>query len=799
MPDNRAKKRNACVSVIIPTYNVEKYVSKTIGSLISQSLYDIEIIVSDDCSTDSTLSIVSSFSGDSRIRVITHDTHVSASQCRKDAVLASTGRYVMFVDGDDYAEKDFCKTAYDSITSYKTDIIQFGTYLENCADISEARMKENQNALEPCLELIKTDLQSACFRDYRISIGIWNKIFDGEKARKAFLNIEDGFFSKANDAYAMFFLLLECQSYKGIEKKLYHYCFGRGMTGNSHLSRQDFLKMCQSAQVCLAIKRFVENYGKQTAVSEKRYNTESMKNTLTVLEKRFFTEQAWNLAENVEAENRQTCLEDLRQVWGFDWCSFISALASCGWDYTGGLLEGFRRSDCLRFSKRKIRTVALYYHSVKKGGAQRVVSLLANLLSARGRADGEHYRVVLITDEAPSEDDYAILPGVIRVGIPAVDESIAENYGRRAQVLTGIISQYEIDAFLYSEWNRPILAWDMLVVKGHETHPAFIVHIHSFSGFLFRLTRDIIRPQRDAFVLADALVTLSETDRIFWSSSNERTVNIDNPCAYSASERKRAAYGKHIAWIGRLSHEKQPMEIARIMKYVAASDPDVVCHVAGNDVDGSLDLLRKEIAASGLEKNVIIEGFTTDVSALLQRVSVLVSTSSVEGFPLTLYEAAAFGIPSVMYEIPWITYCEKMEGWVSVPQLHAEAAAEQILRMLGSEDIWRAHSDQIFESFIRYEKADVTALWIDLFEMIENGTVPEKADDAHVNKLIDQIVFNHGILLDLYANAAAGVPDDGGVPEWLAHDRSYRLGRALSKPYRDTKRLIKKVMGKNAE
>lgn len=91
------------VSVIITAYNLDSVIANAIASVLFQSYDNIECIVVDDCSTDNTLKIVEQFNG---IKVIHHDANHGAGRSRQSGIDASTGDYIMFLDGDDWLEKD---------------------------------------------------------------------------------------------------------------------------------------------------------------------------------------------------------------------------------------------------------------------------------------------------------------------------------------------------------------------------------------------------------------------------------------------------------------------------------------------------------------------------------------------------------------------------------------------------------------------------------------------------------------------------------------------------------------------
>ena len=94
------------ISIIIPVYNVEKYILKTIESVINQTYYNTEIILVDDGSTDNSSKICDEFSKrDNRICVI-HQENQGLSAARNIGTNLATGDFVFYLDGDDYLEND---------------------------------------------------------------------------------------------------------------------------------------------------------------------------------------------------------------------------------------------------------------------------------------------------------------------------------------------------------------------------------------------------------------------------------------------------------------------------------------------------------------------------------------------------------------------------------------------------------------------------------------------------------------------------------------------------------------------
>lgn len=110
------------LSIIVPVYNVEKYLPKCSESLTNQTLKDIEIICVNDGSIDNSLAILKEFaSKDSRIKIIDNQ-HQGVAKTRNTGIEQATGEYIGFVDSDDFIDIDFFEKLYNSATENNSDI-----------------------------------------------------------------------------------------------------------------------------------------------------------------------------------------------------------------------------------------------------------------------------------------------------------------------------------------------------------------------------------------------------------------------------------------------------------------------------------------------------------------------------------------------------------------------------------------------------------------------------------------------------------------------------------------------------
>ncbi|MBE7709618.1 MAG: glycosyltransferase family 2 protein [Cyanobacteria bacterium SIG32] len=115
------------VSVIIPVYNVEEYLRQALDSLINQTFKDIEIICVDDCSTDGSLKILNEYAqNDDRFVVLKQACNQGQGVARNRALDCARGKYIMFLDPDDWYELDAIEKVYNQISENNNEIVLFG-------------------------------------------------------------------------------------------------------------------------------------------------------------------------------------------------------------------------------------------------------------------------------------------------------------------------------------------------------------------------------------------------------------------------------------------------------------------------------------------------------------------------------------------------------------------------------------------------------------------------------------------------------------------------------------------------
>lgn len=161
-------KGNALVSITVPMYKVEQYVSQCIESCIAQTYENIEIILIDDGSPDNCLSIAESYAQkDTRIRVI-HQENKGFGGVRNTCLDSAKGDYICFVDADDYIMPDFVEYMLHLIEAGDCDI----AISKNCFTSTDFKQIQNDNITT----IYGRDAMIEFFYP-RIQLGSWNKLY----------------------------------------------------------------------------------------------------------------------------------------------------------------------------------------------------------------------------------------------------------------------------------------------------------------------------------------------------------------------------------------------------------------------------------------------------------------------------------------------------------------------------------------------------------------------------------------------------------------------------------------------
>ncbi len=166
------------ISVIIPVYNVEKYLRRCLDSVIAQTYQKLEIICVDDGSIDDSGKICDQYAvRDARIKVI-HQENQGLSAARNRGLDAAEGEYIAFVDSDDYILEDMYKKMLDKLLNYNVDLCVCQWQYE----FSDGRQVVKRKNIDPTIYGRKASLEFARFLymgnyENGVVVAAWNKLY----------------------------------------------------------------------------------------------------------------------------------------------------------------------------------------------------------------------------------------------------------------------------------------------------------------------------------------------------------------------------------------------------------------------------------------------------------------------------------------------------------------------------------------------------------------------------------------------------------------------------------------------
>lgn len=251
------------VSIIVPVYNVEKYLERCVRSLIGQTYRDVEIILVDDKSPDSSGKLCDELAEKyGNIRVIHKEVNQGLGFARNTGLEYVTGDYILFVDSDDYVDEDLCRKAVTRLEESGADICYFGhkkDYGDHITESDLSFLKEEYTG-DPIISdflsntLAQSENESGA---PRIGMSAWRIMYRADVIRKnglkfcserEYLN-EDLFFR---------IRLVQCiKKVTVIHENLYYYCYNGASLTTSY--RKDRFE---------ASKRMYEKLFEETEVFE---------------------------------------------------------------------------------------------------------------------------------------------------------------------------------------------------------------------------------------------------------------------------------------------------------------------------------------------------------------------------------------------------------------------------------------------------------------------------------------------------------------------------------------------------
>lgn len=245
-------------SIIIPVYNVEKFVKRSIQSTINQTYKNLEILIIDDKSTDSSLKIIQSIN-DSRIKILLNEQNQGTFWTRNKGILNATGEYLLFLDSDDFLETNAVEILNDFLDKQKIlpQIVAFNYFL--------FKDEKTLSNLYQTQFFTKEDFLTQKYAKQQDWI-LFNKAFDRltllQVLQNFGLNRERERLLFAEDAFVFFTAIFYTKFCGTLNEALYNYCINENQITKNKTPQKAKLTSQNIEFIIKQISKISKNFSK---------------------------------------------------------------------------------------------------------------------------------------------------------------------------------------------------------------------------------------------------------------------------------------------------------------------------------------------------------------------------------------------------------------------------------------------------------------------------------------------------------------------------------------------------------
>lgn len=378
-------------------------------------------------------------------------------------------------------------------------------------------------------------------------------------------------------------------------------------------------------------------------------------------------------------------------------------------------------------SREPVRRIALCSGILRKGGSQRCASLLMQQFVRQGK------KVLLLANEPRNPLDYPCPPEVKRVVLPTEKDS-------RMFRMETALKEFQADTCLCLDHTSELMFYDLLTARALGIRTVAMEH-STFSHFLYGGDPEVFFTRNTVYRACDAVTCLSGMDRQLWADWGVNACFMPNPLTFDPHSSPLSPLDtKTLILIARLSPNKGVEPVLEVLGLVQKKHPDARLFLLGEFVsDEYRDLLIRRIQESGLENAVLLPGYTNDVSHYLKKSSLLLMPSVVEGFPMTLMEAKAYGVPAVCFEMEYLEAAGPDMGCVQVGKEDVLGMARTVIELFDEPHRLKQLGIAAHASLEHFGNETVERRWNALFSYLETGNDPKdlfRADDDAETQLL---------------------------------------------------------------
>ena len=641
---------NIKFSIVIPCYNSKNTIISCINSILKQSYNNIEIIIVDDCSTDGSFEIIENFLKTNQYKNIflyKNNENLNNFQTRLIGISKTTGDYILTVDADDTLNNNTCKKIYDNICLKLYYIFQFKINPIFNENISNADKINYQNFFKRKL-ISPYDFNFSLQNPYSHSIA--TKCVIGYKLRYVanvlLKNINTKNIGLGEDFLITFLLFDICKDCFNIDECFYNYNIGNGSSTSKKQSDYEYIQI---------FLKLIDTLSHE-------------KNILQSKHKELFINYADQYCLNIifnkiiSINDEKECKQIAKQLLKYyDKQKLLKIIFDLYSDihFSVKILEKLLPGLIDKNKNHAIKNIALCYHSLTFGGIE---TFLKTIISFFKSKNINVYLFLQYTDNVNLSKEDLLNVTICKLSVP--DYFNKNTLIIRQNQLKQLITDYNIDLVYFNSFTAWYMIYDLITCNSTNTYT--IMHCHSnielltIDKYNFKNVKFIF----NALKYYDCVVCLSNVDsNILKIKSIKNSIFIPN-CLdelFLNECKKDTIYKRDpnlYIWIGRFSKEKGLMEAIDVFNDIYFMNKQAKLLLIGDKFDNSQDKYKNQVINHinelGLNNSITFTGLLTqnEIFKYLTTAFSLIYTSKYDGYPYTVAESLACGIPILAFDQP---------------------------------------------------------------------------------------------------------------------------------------------------
>jgi hypothetical protein len=291
-------------------------------------------------------------------------------------------------------------------------------------------------------------------------------------------------------------------------------------------------------------------------------------------------------------------------------------------------------------------------------------------------------------------------------------------------------------------------------------------------------------------------LTLTKTDEAFFMMLGHPSFAMPFSDPDLLAGFTRSEWPHRIMWLGRLVEQKQPIHAFRIFEKVRERVPDAELVVLGDgDAETERALAEWLKAHPDISLSIRMEGFKKDVRPYLESAGVGLVTSRFEGYCHSIVEMKMASMPVIAYSMPYLDTLRPGSGAICVAQDDVAAAADAIVRLFCDPGELRRQGSCARRSYEELSSVDEEGNYHRFLGWLADGKHDEclAVDPQWARSVAETFVEHAHAALEIMDRSVHHETECAVRSEWF-RDRSYRLGRIVTWPYRKFKRALRMLL-----